>query len=616
MSSYEDLYAWSVRDPYSFWESVWHFVGMVASNPYEQVVDDVTRMPGAKWFGGARLNFAENLLRFRDERQAIVSANERGVRKRMTYAELYREAASLADRFREMGVRPGDRVAGFVPNIAETIVCMLAATAVGAVWSSSSPDFGHEAVLDRFGQIEPVILVTADAYEFKGKVIDCMERAEALARAIPSVKQIVVIPYISEKPQYSFTKPSALFTDLVRGEGSGRFEQLPFDHPVYIMYSSGTTGLPKCMVQGPGVLLNHLKELVLHTDLRREDVIFYFTTCGWMMWNWLTSALAVGATLFLFDGNPFHPSPGILFSLAEKEGVTVFGTSAKYLSALEAAGVEPRREFNVAKIRTILSTGSPLSRESYQFVYRQIKEDVQLSSISGGTDLNGCFALGNPVLPVYEGELQCRGLGMAVEVWNDDGKPVTREKGELVCVRAFPSMPLFFWNDPDGSKYHRAYFDHFPGVWRHGDFAEITEHGGMIIYGRSDATLNPGGVRIGTADLYRVVESFPEIEDSVVVGQEWENDQRVILFVKMKHGELNADLKKAISQKIRDTVSPRHVPAFIFQVPDVPYTRNLKKVELAVKRTIQDEPVTNRDALANPECLEFYKNIPELRRKS
>jgi acetoacetyl-CoA synthetase len=425
-----------------------------------------------------------------------------------------------------------------------------------------------------------------------------------------------VIPFVSENPVVSLSRDHSLYSEIVSRPGQEYFEQLPFDHPVYIMYSSGTTGLPKCMVQGPGVLLNHLKELTLHTDLRREDVIFYFTTCGWMMWNWLVSSLAVGATLVLFDGNPFHPTPGVLFDLAQKEGITVFGTSAKYLSALEAAGVVPQKEFDLSRLRTILSTGSPLSRESYRYVYDQIKADVQLSSISGGTDLNGCFALGNPVLPVYEGELQSRGLGMAVEVWDDSGKSVKEQKGELVCIRAFPSMPLFFWNDPDGSRYHKAYFDHFPGIWRHGDFAMITEHNGMIIYGRSDATLNPGGVRIGTADLYRIVESFGEIEDSVVVGQEWQNDQRVILFVKMKQGSLTEDLKKQISQKIRDSVSPRHVPAYIFQVPDIPYTRNLKKVELAVKRVIQDEPVTNRDALVNPECLEFYKNIPELRSQS
>jgi len=616
LASYEDLHSWSVKEPSAFWELIWNYTGIIHSQPYVSVVDDPEKMPGARWFTGARLNFAQNLLRFRDDRTAIVSAGERGVRARMTYRQLFEHTMSMADHFRRLGVKPGDRIAGFVPNIAETIVCMLAATSLGAIWSSSSPDFGKDAVLDRFGQIEPVVMVTADAYEFKGRVNDCLARAEELARDISSIKHIVVIPFVSENPVVSLSRDHSLYSEIVSRPGQETFEQLPFDHPVYIMYSSGTTGLPKCMVQGPGVLLNHLKELTLHTDLRREDVIFYFTTCGWMMWNWLVSSLAVGATLVLFDGNPFHPTPGVLFDLAQKEGITVFGTSAKYLSALEAAGVVPQKEFDLSRLRTILSTGSPLSRESYRYVYDQIKADVQLSSISGGTDLNGCFALGNPVLPVYEGELQSRGLGMAVEVWDDSGKSVKEQKGELVCIRAFPSMPLFFWNDPDGSRYHKAYFDHFPGIWRHGDFAMITEHNGMIIYGRSDATLNPGGVRIGTADLYRIVESFGEIEDSVVVGQEWQNDQRVILFVKMKQGSLTEDLKKQISQKIRDSVSPRHVPAYIFQVPDIPYTRNLKKVELAVKRVIQDEPVTNRDALVNPECLEFYKNIPELRSQS
>jgi acetoacetyl-CoA synthetase len=610
--SYGEFHAWSVVDVGRFWSEIWQLADIRASQPFTQVIDDPARMPGAKWFTGARLNFAENLLRFRDERPALISASEEGVRLRLSYRELFERAAGFAGFLRKAGIEPGDRVAGFVPNIAETIVCMLGAAAVGAVWSSSSPDFGLDAVMDRFGQIAPRILVTADGYSFKGKQIDSIARAHDLADRIPSIEQIVVIPYLSQKPDLSrFVKPAVLLSEIPPAQ-SITFEQLPFDHPVYIMYSSGTTGLPKCMVQGPGVLLNHLKELILHTDLRREDTIFYFTTCGWMMWNWLVSSLAVGAAILLFDGNPFHPTPGVLMELAEREKVSIFGTSAKYLSALEAAGTRPVSEFDLSSLRTILSTGSPLSRESYRFVYDGIKKDVQLSSISGGTDLNGCFALGNPALSVYEGELQCRGLGMAVDVWDDSGRSLRGGKGELVCTKAFPSMPLFFWNDPDGEKYRKAYFDHFAGIWRHGDFAEITENDGMIIHGRSDATLNPGGVRIGTADLYRVVESFEEIEDSVVVGQEWESDQRVILFVKMKTGSLTPELKQAVSRRIRDSVSPRHVPAFIFQVPDIPYTRNLKKVEIAVKRTIQNEPVTNRDALVNPECLEHFRNIPEL----
>lgn len=610
--SYADLHAWSVRDPAAFWGLMYERAGILSSSPYTAVVDDPLKMPGAKWFTGAKLNFAENLLRFRDNRTALISAGESGVRMRLTYAELFEKAAGMAEFFRKAGVVPGDRVAGFVPNIAETVVCMLGAAACGAVFSSSSPDFGFDAVMDRFGQIEPKILITADGYVFKGRALDSLERAGQIADRIPSIQKIVVIPYTNARPNLAgFSKPAVLYSDIAPAKET-RFEQHGFDHPVYIMYSSGTTGLPKCMVQGPGVLLNHLKELILHTDLRREDTIFYFTTCGWMMWNWLVSSLAVGASIVLFDGNPFHPSPGVLFELAEKESISIFGTSAKYLAALEAAGVVPEKQFNLKSLRTILSTGSPLSRESYRYVYEKIKSDVQLSSISGGTDLNGCFALGNPMLPVYEGELQCRGLGMAVDVYRDDGRSLVGEKGELVCTKAFPSMPLFFWNDPDGQKYFRAYFDMFPGIWRHGDFAEITAHDGLVIHGRSDATLNPGGVRIGTADLYRVVESFSEIEDSVVVGQEWEGDQRVILFVKMKTGSLTDELKQAVSKRIRDSVSPRHVPAFIFPVPDIPYTRNLKKVEIAVKRTIQNEPVSNRDALVNPECLEYFKNIPEL----
>ncbi|MBL8020604.1 MAG: acetoacetate--CoA ligase [Leptospirales bacterium] len=612
---YEALHRWSVEHLDQFWAEIWEIAGIRASVPFTQVIDDPKRMPGAKWFNGARLNFAENLLRFSDDRVALISANESGVRSRLTYGQLQLQVGALAAGMRSLGIGPSSRVAGFVPNISETVIAMLAATSIGAVWSSSSPDFGIDAVLDRFNQIQPEILVTADAYWFKGKEIDCLARANEIANRIDSIKTIVVIGYASSKPDLSgFSKSARHFSDLTEKPAALEFAQLPFDHPVYIMYSSGTTGLPKCMVQGPGVLLNHLKELILHTDLRRDDTIFYFTTCGWMMWNWLVSSLAIGSRIVLFDGNPFHPDPAVLLELAEKESISIFGTSAKYLSALEGAGVIPRDRFNLSSLRTILSTGSPLSRESYQYVYQKIKSDVQLSSISGGTDLNGCFALGNPMLPVFEGELQSRGLGMAVEVWDDSGKSVCREKGELVCTRAFPSMPLFFWNDADGQKYHRAYFDMFPGIWRHGDFAEITEHNGMVIYGRSDATLNPGGVRIGTADLYRVIETFPEIEDSVVIGQEWENDQRVILFVKMKNGTLSEDIKKQISKKIRDTISPRHVPAFIFQTPDVPYTRNLKKVELAVKRTVQNEPVTNRDALVNPECLEYFKNIPELQK--
>ncbi|MCE9600156.1 MAG: acetoacetate--CoA ligase [Spirochaetia bacterium] len=615
LPDYESLHRWSVENLAKFWGEIWDLAGIRASVPYKEIIDDPGRMPGARWFSGARLNFAENLLRFSDDRVALVSANESGVRARLTYRDLQTQVGSLAAGMRALGITSESRIAGFVPNISETIVSMLAATSIGAVWSSSSPDFGIDAVLDRFNQIQPEILITADAYWFKGKKIDCLARANEIANRIQSIKTIIVIGYAADRPDLSgFSKRAVHFIDLVAQPAPLEFAQLPFDHPVYIMYSSGTTGLPKCMVQGPGVLLNHLKELVLHTDLRRDDTIFYFTTCGWMMWNWLVSSLAIGAKLVLFDGNPFHPEPGVLLDLAEKEEISVFGTSAKYLSALEGAGVIPRETFDLKSIRTILSTGSPLSRESYQYVYQKIKSDVQLSSISGGTDLNGCFTLGNPTLPVFEGELQSRGLGMAVEVWDDSGKSVLKEKGELVCTRAFPSMPLFFWNDVDGQKYHKAYFDMFPGIWRHGDFAEITENNGMIIYGRSDATLNPGGVRIGTADLYRVIETFPDIEDSVVIGQEWDNDQRVILFVKMKNGTLTDDLKSEISKKIKDTISPRHVPAFIFQTPDVPYTRNLKKVELAVKRTVQNEPVTNRDALINPECLEYFKNIPELQK--
>ena len=610
------LHRWSVDEPAAFWRRVWDFTGVVASNPATSTVEDLDRMPGARWFPGARLNFAENLLRHRDDRPALVAWNEEGPRARITYAELYGQVSRLSRALVELGVSPGDRVAGFLPNLPETVVAMLATTSLGAVWSSCSPDFGVKGVLDRFGQIRPKVLICADGYRFGGKRFDSLARVAEVAAALPEIEHLVVIPYLDERPDLGFDPRARSWNELMEAQPAGEidFAQLPFDHPLYIMYSSGTTGLPKCMVHGlGGTLLQHLKELVLHTDLQRDDHIFYFTTCGWMMWNWLVSSLAVGATVLLYDGSPVKPRAGILFEMAEREGMTIFGTSAKYLALLEKEGVRPRHDHDLTALRTILSTGSPLLPESYDYVYREIGDDLLLASISGGTDLISCFALGNPIGPVYRGELQTRGLGMAVEVFDETGRSVVGEKGELVCTRPFPSMPVGFWSDPDGSKYHQAYFDVYPGIWRHGDWAELTERGGMIIYGRSDATLNPGGVRIGTAEIYRQVEQVEEVVEALVVGQEWQDDVRIVLFVRLREGvTLDESLQDTIRQRIRRNASPFHVPKRIVQVADIPRTRSGKITELAVREILHGRPVKNADALANPESLDLFRNLPEL----
>jgi len=614
LNSYADLYQWSLNNAETFWGEIWKLGEIISSTRADTVVDDLHKMPGARWFQGSRLNYAENLLRYRDERIAIHFRGEDQVQRSLTYAQLYEQVAHTAQAMQDAGVTQGDRIAGFIPNLPETIIAMLAASSLGAIWSSSSPDFGIKGVLDRFTQIEPKIIFAADGYFYGGKRFDSLEKLQNILHDLPSVEKVVVISY-TQTPDLSSIPNSMHWDDFVDNNATEvSFTPLPFDHPLYIMYSSGTTGLPKSIVHSAGgTLIQHLKELMLHCDLRREDTIFYFTTCGWMMWNWLVSSLAVGATLVLYDGNPFYPGPEGLWKMAEELDISVFGTSAKYLDALEAAGCKPGQDYKLSALRAVLSTGSPLSEESFDFVYSDIKQDLLLASISGGTDIVSCFVLGNPVLPVHRGELQCRGLGMQVEAFDDSGQGVFNENGELVCTLAFPSMPVFFWNDPDGQKYHSAYFADYPGIWRHGDFIEINDHGGVRIYGRSDATLNPGGVRIGTAEIYTVVENLPEIVDSLVVGQAWQDDERIILFVKLPEGDvLDEALVKKLKVVIRQNCSPRHVPAIILKTTDIPYTINGKKVEIAVKKIIRGQEVQNRSALANPESLDLYKNLERL----
>jgi acetoacetyl-CoA synthetase len=613
---YAPLYDFSVRHPEKFWPLVWEFCGIRASGDFEPVLVDGDKMPGAKFFPNVKLNFAQNLLRHKDDRTAIVFRNEWGHKRELTYAELHAEVGRLAHALKAAGVGAGDRVAGFMPNIPETIIAMLAATSLGATWSSCSPDFGINGVVDRFGQIAPKVLFTADAYGYGGKRFDCLEKIRGVLEQMPSVEKLVVVPYSGEPLKLDGLRNAISLPDFAgTADHALTFEMLPFDHPLYIMYSSGTTGVPKCIVHGAGgTLIQHLKELVLHTDLKREDRLFYYTTCGWMMWNWFVSGLAVGATLVLYDGSPSHPDGNALFDLADEVGISVFGTSAKWISAIEKAGVKPRETHKLLSLKTILSTGSPLAPESYDYVYRDVKERVLLASISGGTDIISCFALGNPLLPVYRGELQCRGLGMKVEILDENGEPVVEEKGELACTAPFPSMPVFFWNDPDGEKYKKAYFSRVPNVWCHGDHALLTEHEGVVIYGRSDATLNPGGVRIGTAEIYRQVEQIDEVLESIAVGQHWDGDERVILFVRLRDGfTLDDALRDRIKKRIRENTTPRHVPAKIIRIADIPRTISGKITEIAVRDTINGLPVKNTDALANPDALLLYRDLPELR---
>jgi acetoacetyl-CoA synthetase len=615
---YGALWRWSVENREFFWSMVWNFCGAIG-DPGGPIVEDGERMPGARWFPEGRLNFAENCLRLRGPDDAIVFWGEDKVRRRLSRDDLYAQVSRTMQALRAAGVREGERVGGYLPNMPEAAIGALAAAAIGAIWSSCSPDFGVEGVVDRFGQIEPKVVFVADGYFYGGKTFDTLDKVAELRARIKGVERMVVVPYIGAPADLRVPAGAVSLDDFLApfAPGEIEFARLPFGHPFYILYSSGTTGVPKCIVHGAGgVLLQHLKEHQLHTDVRPGDRIFYFTTCGWMMWNWLVSGLASGATLLLYDGSPFHPHPGVLFDYAESERMTMFGTSAKYIDAIRKAGLEPMRTHRLEALRTMCSTGSPLAPEAFDYVYAAVKKDLCLASISGGTDLVSCFALGNPIAPVWRGELQCRGLGMRVDVWAEDGHPVRETKGELVCTAPFVTMPLFFWNDLDGAKYRAAYFERFPGVWCHGDWAELTAHDGMIIYGRSDATLNPGGVRIGTAEIYRQAEQLEEVAECMAVSQEWDNDVRIVLFVKLRDGiELDDGLRDKIRETIRRNLTPRHVPAKVIQVPDIPRTRNGKLMELAVRNLIHGAPVTNRDAAANPEALDFFANVPELKKK-
>ena len=618
-ASYAELWQWSVDQPEAFWSMLWDVCGAVGEKGTKILVDR-NRMPGARWFPEARLNYAENLLQTRDDGEALVFWGEDKVKRRMSRAELVAEVARFQSFLVAAGVGEGDRVAGYLPNLPETLVAMLATTALGAIWSSASPDFGVQGVLDRFGQIEPKVLVCVDGYWYNGKPVDCLAKNAEVVAQMPSLLKTVVVPYLAGRPEIGAIANAVHWTDAgaVNRHKEVIFKRVAFDHPLFIMFSSGTTGVPKCIVHcHGGVLLQHLKEHQLHSDVRPGDRLFYFTTCGWMMWNWLVSGLACGATLLLYDGSPFAAKGKVLFDYAAAEKMTHFGTSAKFIDAAAKLGLTPGKTHDLTALRAMFSTGSPLSPEGFDWVYREIKQDILLASISGGTDIVSCFVLGNPLLPVWRGEIQCRGLGMAVDVFDDGGRPVRAQKGELVCTKPFPAMPVGFWNDPDGSKYHAAYFERFPNIWCHGDFSELTAHDGVIIYGRSDATLNPGGVRIGTAEIYRQVEQLPEILESLVIGQDWppgrNDDVRVVLFVKLQEGlTLDAGLVERVKKQIRDNTTPRHVPARVVQVPDIPRTKSGKIVELAVRNVVHDQPVKNVEALANPEALEFYRNRAEL----
>ena len=612
---FESLYDWSVTAPETFWSALWDFSEVIGEKGARVLIDG-DRMPGAKYFPDAQINFAENLLRRRDAADAIVFWGEDKVRRRLSFADLYADVSRTAQALAGVGVGPGDRVAAYLPNMPETIIAMLATTSLGAIWSSCSPDFGVQGVLDRFGQIEAKVLFAVEGYHYNGKQLDTTDKVRDMAAGLPTLEQVVVVPYTRERAPIEAIDKAVHYADFLAAFEPGEiaFRRMNFNDPLYIMFSSGTTGVPKCIVHGiGGTLLQHLKEHKLHSDVRADDRVFYFTTCGWMMWNWLVSGLAAEATLLLYDGSPFYPSGEVIFDFADAERMTLFGTSAKYIDALNQGGLEPMKTHDLSTVRAMTSTGSPLVPESFEYVYAKIKSDIQLSSISGGTDIVSCFVLGNPIGPVWRGEIQARGLGMKVAVWNDDGEPVVGEKGELVCTAPFPCMPIMFWGDPDGAKYHAVYFEKYPNIWCHGDYVELTERGGTVIYGRSDAVLNPGGVRIGTAEIYRQVEKLAEVQEGLVIGQDWDNDVRVVLFVRLTDGvALDDALVDKIKKTIRAGASPRHVPARVLQVADIPRTKSGKIVELAVRNIVHGRAIKNVEALANPEALELFKDRAEL----
>jgi acetoacetyl-CoA synthetase len=617
-TDYFALYEWSVADISAFWASVWDFVDIRASKPYETVVDDLARFPGAQWFVGAELNFAENLLRYRDERTAFVFKCETKPAVRITYEELYKAVSRCARALRQQGIKRGDRVVAYMPNITETAIAMLATTSIGAIWASCGSELGMQAVIDRFSQIEPKVLFTVDGYIYKNKPFSMLADVKAVVEAVPSIEKVILVSHVNDSPDIAGIPKGVLYGDFLKDEGEIVFEQVPFSHPVYMMFSSGTTGKPKCMVQSVGgILINQMKELILHGDITRESTIMYMTAPSWMMWNWLMCSLAIGATIVLFDGNPGYPDSGAIWKLVDEEKITFFGTSATYINTLKAQGYAPKKHHDLSSLKSIGQTGSPLSAEGFVYVYESIKRDVHFNSLAGGTDINGCFAMGCPILPVYAGQLSSPALGMKIKAYNDNGNPVYDTQGELVCEAPTPSMPLYFLNDPDYTRYKDAYFAVYPNVWRHGDYVKFySDTGGITFFGRSDAILKPSGVRIGTAEIYNIVDGFEEIADSLAIGQNWDNDQRVLLFVKLSPRHTLTDaLKERIRKALRDKASPRHVPAMILDVPDIPYTFNMKKVESAVTNIINGRQVTNRDALTNPESLDHFEALVAAVRK-